>query len=343
MDPALPAALRVAIDLRLEGRAREDLARRAGALSEGYRKGRASSALVRGAEDALAYALTRTPATYAAVRRALEESCALDPGFQPLSLLDAGAGPGSAGWAALDAFPGILEVTRLDHNPAFLDLAGALAAEAPAALTGARRLQADLAAGDLPAESRADLVIAAYALTEIAPGALPGAVSRLWAATGSRILIVEPGTPEGWRRGLEVRQELIALGARILGPCAHAGPCPITAPDWCHFSQRLPRSRDHRRAKGGEAPFEDEKFFWIAAARAGPGTPAPSVSRVIAPPRTSKAGVRLRLCRPDGGVTDVDISRRDRAALARVRRLDWGDALPEGDAPEDAHTEKQGQ
>jgi len=333
LDPALPAALRVAIDQRLEGRAREGLARRASALSEGYRKGRASSALVRGAEDALAYALTRTPATYAAVRRALEETCALDPGFRPSSLLDAGAGPGGAGWAALDAFPGILEVTRLDHNLAFLDLAGALAAEGPEVLAGARRLQADLAVGELPAESRADLVIAAYALTEIAPGTLPSAISRLWGATRSRILIVEPGTPEGWRRGLEVRQELIGLGARILGPCPHAGPCPISGPDWCHFSQRLPRSRDHRRAKGGEAPFEDEKFFWIAAARTGQPSPEPAVSRVIAPPRTSKAGVRLRLCRPDGTVADIDFARRDRAALAKVRRLDWGDALPEDDPP----------
>ena len=329
MDPALPPALRAAIDLGLEGRARKGLAVRAGALSEGYRTGRASSTLVRGVEDALAYALTRTPATYAAVRRALEETHAVDPDFRPLSLLDAGAGPGGAGWAALDAFPGITEVTRLDHNAAFLDLAGSLAAEGPEALAHARRLQADLAAGELPAESRADLVIAAYALTEIAPGALPGAISRLWAATGSRILIVEPGTPEGWRRGLEVRRELIALGAQILAPCPHSALCPIAAPDWCHFSQRLPRSRDHRRAKGGEAPFEDEKFFWIAAARAGPGVPAPTVSRVIAPPRTSKAGVRLRLCRPDGTVADIDFPRRDRAALARVRRLDWGDALPE--------------
>ena len=334
MDPALPPALRAAIDLGLEGRARKGLAVRAGALSEGYRTGRASSTLVRGVEDALAYALTRTPATYAAVRRALEETHAVDPDFRPLSLLDAGAGPGGAGWAALDAFPGITEVTRLDHNAAFLDLAGSLAAEGPEALARARRLQADLAAGELPAESRADLVIAAYALTEIATGALPGALSRLWGATGSRILIVEPGTPEGWRRGLEVRRELIALGAQILAPCPHSALCPIAAPDWCHFSQRLPRSRDHRRAKGGEAPFEDEKFFWIAAARGGAGTPAPPVSRVIAPPRTGKAGVRLRLCRPDGTVADVDFARRDRAALARVRRLDWGDALPEDALPE---------
>ena len=105
MDPALPAALRVAINLRLEGRPREDLARRAGDLSEGYRQGRASSALVRGVEDALAYALTRTPATYAAVRRALEETHALDPDFRPLSLLDAGAGPGVQAGRPSTPFP----------------------------------------------------------------------------------------------------------------------------------------------------------------------------------------------------------------------------------------------
>ncbi|MCA6279100.1 MAG: SAM-dependent methyltransferase, partial [Phenylobacterium sp.] len=123
MDVALPEALRAAIDRRLEGQGRAGLAQRALALSEGYRRGRASSALVKGEADALAYALTRTPATYAAARRALEEVLALRPAFAPTRLLDAGAGPGGGGWAALDALPGLTAVTRLDHSAAFLDLA----------------------------------------------------------------------------------------------------------------------------------------------------------------------------------------------------------------------------
>ena len=326
MDAALPETLRAAIDRRLEGQGRAGLAQRAQALSEGYRGGRASSALVKGEADALAYALTRTPATYAAVRRALSEVQGLRPGFAPARLLDAGAGPGGGAWAALDALPGLSSVTRLDHSAAFLDLAEDLAAAGPAPLATATRLRADLADPDL-ALADADLVLAAYALTEIPAAVLPGVVERLWSATRGLLLVVEPGSPEGWRRGLEIRSALIAAGARLVGPCPHDIACPIRGPDWCHFAQRLPRGREHRRAKGGAAPFEDEKFFWLAFERPGPHpAPAPP-ARIIAPPRPGKPGVRLRLCRPDGGVEDADILRRDKAAFARARRLGWGDAF----------------
>ncbi len=331
MDAALPEALRAAIDRRLEGRERSGLAQRALALSEGYRGGRASSALVKGEADALAYALTRTPATYAAVRRALSEVRALRPAFAPSRLLDAGAGPGGGGWAAIDALPGLSSVCRLDHSPAFLDLAEALAADGPASLAGAARLRADLADPGL-ALPEADLVLAAYTLTEIPPAILSGVVERLWSATRGLLLVVEPGSPEGWRRGLEIRSRLVGIGARLVGPCPHAGPCPVESPDWCHFAQRLPRSRDHRIAKGGAAPFEDEKFFWLAFERPGQGAADPAPARIIAPPRQGKPGIQFRLCRPDGTVSETLVPRRDRAAFARARRKGWGDALdPAGD------------
>ena len=326
MDAALPEALRAAIDRRLEGQGRAGLAQRAQALSEGYRGGRASSALVRGEADALAYALTRTPATYAAARRALEEVLALRPDLAVSSLLDAGAGPGGGGWAAIDALPGLSAVIRLDHSPAFLDLAEDLAAAGPAPLASAARLRADLADPAL-SPPQADLVLAAYALTEIPAAALPGVVERLWSATRGLFLVVEPGSPEAWRRGLEIRTRLIAAGARLVGPCPHEAACPLAAPDWCHFAQRLPRGREHRLATGGAAPFEDEKFFWLAFERAGPVSAGRAPARIIAPPRPGKPGVRLRLCQPDGRIENADIPRRDKAAFARARRLGWGETF----------------
>lgn len=329
MDAALPEALRAAIDRRLEGQGRAGLAQRALALSEGYRRGRASSALVKGEADALAYALTRTPATYAAARRALEEVLALRPGFAPTRLLDAGAGPGGGGWAAVDALPGLTTVTRLDHSEAFLQLAEDLADPGPEALAKATRLRADLTDPAL-APPEADLVLAAYALAELPAAVLPGVVERLWSATRDLLLVVEPGSPDGWRRGLEIRSALISAGARLVGPCPHAAACPVQAPDWCHFAQRLPRGREHRLAKGAAAPFEDEKFFWLAFERPGPGPATPAGARIIAPPRAGKPGIRLRLCRTDGRVEDAEIPRRNKAAFARARRLGWGDVFDAG-------------
>jgi ribosomal protein RSM22 (predicted rRNA methylase) len=96
------------------------------------------------------------------------------------------------------------------------------------------------------------------------------------------------------------------------------------ATDWCHFVQRLPRSRAHKYIKGAELPFEDEKFSYVALAR----TPARQrPARVLAPPLVTKAAMRIKLCRPDGNAGFATFPRRDKAAYARVRRVCWGDAF----------------
>ena len=127
--------------------------------------------------------------------------------------------------------------------------------------------------------------------------------------------------------GFERSQALIEAGASILAPCPHQAPCPLAAPDWCHFSQRLARSRDHRLAKGAEVPFEDEKFSYLVVARPAVQalTPTP---RVLAPPHMAKPGIDLKLCTLDGRAEATFVPRRDKPAYAIARRLDWGDALP---------------
>ncbi|MFX6186343.1 small ribosomal subunit Rsm22 family protein, partial [Acinetobacter baumannii] len=45
------------------------------------------------------------------------------PDFAPTSLLDVGAGPGTASWAAAEAFPSLHEFTLLDANEALRTLA----------------------------------------------------------------------------------------------------------------------------------------------------------------------------------------------------------------------------
>jgi ribosomal protein RSM22 (predicted rRNA methylase) len=321
----LPPQLRLAADRLLEGVSRKDLAQRAGAISERYRAGGGSAKVVTSQADATAYVLTRLPATYAAGARALAEAAERAPDFAPRSLLDAGAGPGGAGWAALETWPGITAATLLDSNRAFLEMAEALTAEAPPALRDAIRLRADLTApGDWPS---AALVVASYALAEISDPAQAAVVAALWAAAQGMLVLVEPGTPAGYARILAARTSLIDAGAQILAPCPHHAPCPLLAPDWCHFSERLARSRDHRLAKGAETPFEDEKFIYLAAAR--PGVVADSARpRVLAPPRIGKPGAELKLCMPTGEAQLRFVGKRDKAAYAIARRLDWGDRLP---------------
>ena len=320
MAHELPAALRAAVDRELAGVSRRDLAERTAATTAGYRSGRTSAAVIKDAGDALAYALARLPATHAATAWVFAEARRMAPGFAPGTLLDAGSGPGGGSWAATGAWASIGQVTWLDASIPFLDLAGRLAAGSPLAAAETRR--GDLTVGVFPA---ADLVLASYALAEIAPAAQGAVLAALWQATCGMLALVEPGTPAGYARVLAAREALIAAGAQVLAPCPHHGPCPLIAPDWCHFSVRLARSRDHRLAKGADAPFEDEKFAYLLAARPHVATEA-RTARVLARPRAGKPGIELKLC-TDAGLEQRFVGRREKAAHARARRLDWGDAL----------------
>lgn len=326
MSPDLPPALRLAADRLLEGVARKGLAERAAKISAGYRGGETSRAVVTDEADAVAYVLSRLPATYAADAFVFAQALAMAPDFTPKRLLDAGAGPGGASWAALETWSGIETATLLDASRPFLDMAAKLAIEGGPALKSANFLRGDLTAPatDWP---QADLVTASYALAEIAPARQAQTVLALWAATDGMLALIEPGTPDGYRRILAARDTLIAAGAELLAPCPHALACPLVAPDWCHFVQRLPRSRDHRLAKGADLPFEDEKFSYLVAVR--PGVQAlPRTARILSPPRVTKPAITFKLCTIAGAAELADVPRRDKAAYAWARRLDWGDALP---------------
>ncbi|MDB5467233.1 MAG: methyltransferase [Phenylobacterium sp.] len=327
MRPDLPGPLRGAIDRELEGVSRKDLADRTARTSAAYRAGGTSAAVIREPQDALAYALARMPATYAACASVFAEAARMAPGFAPTRLLDAGAGPGAAGWAASEAWPGLAAAIWLDASPPFLELAARLAQAGPPALQGAERRRADLTAANAT-WPKADLVVASYALAEIPAERQAQVVAALWAACEGVLALVEPGTPAGYARILAARQALVAAGAALLAPCPHAAACPLTGSDWCHFSVRLPRSRDHRLAKGADVPFEDERFAYLVAARPEV-TAVARGPRVLAPPRSGKPGIDLKLCGPDG-LEQRFVARRDKAAHGIARRLDWGDVWPGG-------------
>ena len=323
MGPELPPALRAAIDAELSGASRRDLADRTAATTQAYRAGRGSSAVIKGRDDALAYALARLPATYAACASVFAEAQDRAPAFAPTSLLDAGCGPGGGSWAATEAWPSIAKVAWFDASPPFLDMAARLAAAAPEPVRQAEAQRGDLTQGPFP---RAELVMASYALAEIPQAQQASVVERLWAACDGVLALVEPGTPAGYARILAARDLLIAAGAQILAPCPHHAPCPLVAPDWCHFSVRLPRSRDHRLAKGAAAPFEDEKFAYLLAARPQVAAEMPE-ARILAHPRSGKPGIEFKLCGADGLELRF-VPKRHKPDHARARRLAWGEAWP---------------
>jgi ribosomal protein RSM22 (predicted rRNA methylase) len=317
----LPAALKSALERRTQGVSRADLARRAAALSSTYRGG-GGSTVIRDSADALAYAITRMPATYAATAACLGEIARLVPDAAPAGLLDVGAGPGTATWAAAETFASLSRFAQLEPNAVLRALAHDLAKGTP---RFAMLQQAAGGTGAIAACEGADLVVASYVLTEVPPSELASFAGALWQKTKSVLLLVEPGTPAGHARLMAARAKLLGAGAHMVAPCPHAGPCPLAAPDWCHFVQRLARSRDHKLVKGAEVPFEDEKFSYVAFARQ-PAAQRPA-ARVLAQPVVGKPGVSAKLCLADTSLRQVGVARRDKPAFAAARCWAWGDAV----------------
>lgn len=316
MSVMLPERLRSAVAGWLETRGGAAGGRRQATalLSATYRAGGGSETV-----DLASYLVTRLPATYAAIMRVLQELKQQRPEFSAAHLLDAGCGPGTASWAAAEVWPELAQVTLLDHETAMLGLAADLATHGPAALAVARRLNGKI--GRLPKGLSADLVISAYALAEIPLAGIDEAVSGLWRASTDILVLVEPGTPEGFARLRMARDLLLNTGAVPVAPCPHASACPMVGADWCHFRVRLPRSRAHMHAKAATVPFEDEAFAYLIVARQGPPSGG---ARIIAPPRYGKPGIDLRLCM-HGRMVNRHIARREVAAFRQARKLAWGD------------------
>lgn len=306
MTPALDAA----IALLLEGVSRKELEQRAGKMSAAYRAG-GTSAGIADPTDALAYLVTRAPATYAALAAVFARTAEAAPDFSPKDLLDVGAGPGTASWAARDAWPSLARVTMVEPNAALRDLASRLM---PGAEIMAGRLGLDL--------PRADLVTASYVLAELPEAAATDTARTLWRAASQMLVLVEPGTPAGFARIRAARAALIEAGGHVAAPCTHDAVCPLHGDDWCHFSQRLARSRDHMIAKGAKVPFEDERYAYVAVSRTSMGHAGRA--RIIKPPVQAKPGITLPVCEASG-LRNAFVARRDKDVFRVARKKEWGD------------------
>ncbi|MFG2044190.1 small ribosomal subunit Rsm22 family protein [Dactylosporangium sp. NPDC048998] len=305
------AELREALDAVLQDVAPARLADSVRRLITDYRSGLpAGEPLLRNMVDATAYAAYRMPATHAAVTAALRQL----PPISPRSLVDLGGGTGAAAWAARDVY-GPIATTVLDQVPEALKLGARIAKDQDIAWQQWRLGE------DVPT---ADLVTASYVLTELDEERQRDLVARASAAAAVAVVLVEPGTPQGYRRILAARDALLADGWHIAAPCPHQVGCGMRGRDWCHFAARVNRSALHRRLKDASLGYEDEKFAFVAATR----EPAGAGGRVVRHPAFRKGMVTLQVCGRDAAVGPALVSKREGPLYKAARDAEWGDRWP---------------
>ncbi len=317
--PELPPSLAAGLDALLDVYDRRRLEAAATRLSETYRgREEGASRAARTAEDVAAYAAYRAPATFAAVEDVLRRIATQRPDWRPGSVLDVGAGPGIASWAAAAVWPEIERFTLVEAEPEMIALGQRLAVAAPTRpLATAQWVSGDAAVPGEPA----DLVLASYVLGELRD--VDQAVRRLWERAADTLVLVEPGTPAGYARVIEAREGVLAAGGFTLAPCPHDTACPLTGGDWCHFAVRLSRGEAHRVVKGVSRGFEDEKLSYAALSRSAAPRPA---ARIIRPPLVRSGHIHLDTCEA-GGLAHRIVSRRDKDAFRAARKAGWGDTM----------------
>lgn len=307
----LPEELQTAIDSLLQNASTSALQKARAILTQTYRGGSDSRTIFNDESRRLAYLAVRMPATFAAVYKVLQSFP-----FSGSRLLDLGAGPGTASWAAASLFPDLRQISLVERSPDAIALGKNLARGVPI-LERAEWIQRSLA-DPLPLPE-SDLAVLSYVLNEMEnPEEL---WARCWNAPIRTIAVIEPGTPKGFGLIRRLRQKAIEWGAHIASPCPHGLACPIQGSDWCHFSARIERSRLHRQLKEGSLGYEDEKFSYLVVSK----DPLPHAeNRIVRHPMKGSGHVRLNLCTKEGSLAERVVTRSDKESYRNARDAEWG-------------------
>lgn len=312
----LPVFIRESVDKLAAEYKPIDLKKVSLALSDAYLNNRRDgSRLVTSDIQAAVYSLVRMPATFAAVYSALKFTTGGEGYFE--NMLDAGAGTGAAYFAA-NALLGITSATLVEREKSMISVAKRLCE--------AGGLSPEFVKSDLSSfvpDRKYDLVVASYATNEMDKTSREKLLDKLLSATGKLLMIVEPGTPDAFALQKEIRRYLKEKGAELVAPCPGSAECSLPENDWCHFTCRVERSRLHKFVKGGDAPYEDEKFTYSAFCT--DNSLSPCKARVLRHPKTEKGKITLSVCTRDG-IGELVLRKGD-DGYKQARKLGAGDAF----------------
>ena len=267
--------------------------------------------------EAIAYAISRMPATYCAVYSSLSQTLKKYKN-EIKTVYDIGAGTGSATWAIQELLQP-QKITCLEYEKEMLKIGERLMKKTE---TKASWEQFDINKDCF--QEKADLVISSYMINELEESSRKNAIQKMWEATSGLLLLIEPGTPKGFKHILEAREILLQQKANIVAPCTHNGKCEISQDDWCSFYVRVARSGIHRQAKNGTLGYEDEKFSYIAFSREL--TFENGQARILRHPQIGQGHVKVKVC-TQNGIQEKTFTKKDKEAYKKVRKLDAGECI----------------
>ncbi|CAG8727945.1 6181_t:CDS:10, partial [Gigaspora rosea] len=245
-----------------------------------------------GNRESLAYVSGYLPITYGPIYNVLYELSTRLPDFSPKNVMDFGTGPGTVIWAAHEIWGSNIE------NFLGIDISEAMLRMAENILSYQNKIQNIEFKKYITYDpkTRYDLVVSAFTFNELPNDNIRQSIlESLWNKTEDTLVLIEKGTPAGFRIIAEARKKILLsstklqaevnsqvdnhdndsiskltnYGAHVVAPCPHDGECPlIESRNWCHFSQRINRPSylmQTKKVVGNN--YEDSKYSYVILRR----------------------------------------------------------------------------
>lgn len=316
----IPDLLENAIEKEIQGIKITELKELAQNLSNRYmNEKRAGQTLLSKEKEALAYSIMRMPATFCAVTIALRNTLNIAENCNIETVLDIGAGTGAATWA-INELVSPKEITCLEREEAMRTV-GQILMKYNSEMKKVQWISEDITNSQFI--KGADLIVASYMINELKQEERKNVVKKLLDLESKIILIIEPGTPEGFKNIKEIQKIALENGAFIIAPCTHQKICKLPENDWCHATVRVERNKIHKILKSADAPYEDEKFSYIAISKENLGT---AESRILRHPMIETGKITLKLC-TNGNIEEKVITKKEKEKFKQAKKKKCGDAI----------------
>lgn len=316
----LPIEIKSHIENELNNISKKELQYNAETISLNYRNNEGQGKrMLKSKQEAIAYAISRMPATFGAVYNSLKhtlEICKADIN----TLADIGAGTGTASIAANE----LLELEKIEC----FEREEAMRAIGQKIFNSYNELgiKTNWKKYDVNTDKindKYDLVITSYMINEIEETNIEVVIDKLWDTTNKILLIVEPGTMQGYRNIMRAKQRIRERGGKIIAPCM-SEKCKLPKDDWCNFSCRVQRTKIHKELKGGNVPYEDEKYIYISATKEE--FDKKEKNRILRHPMIYSGYVKLKVCNKEE-IKEIIISKKDKEKFKIARKADTGDLI----------------
>lgn len=313
----IPQELEQAIENQIKDIKISELKNEAEKLSNRYlNEERTGKSLLSKEIEAVAYSIMRMPATFGAITTVLKNTLNIVKNNEFKTVLDIGSGTGASVWVVSDLLE-VEKITCLEREEAMRKIGQTLLKNNDE-IKNIEWINKDITKEELPA---AEIIIMSYVMNELAEENRKNLIEKLLKLNAKLILIIEPGTPEGFKNIKQIQEVALNKGAFIIAPCTSQEKCKLPEDDWCHSTVRVERTKIHKLLKNAELPYEDEKFSYIVISNEKYNLPD---SRILRHPIIEKGKIILKLCEK-GNIGEKIIVKKDKDKFKIAKKKNCGD------------------